>query len=799
MRRRMRCFARARRGNPWAPDIVVATAARGCEVEVSWADTVPSARLCSENVDVRARIDDDNPIMRFVIARLALLTLAATPAQAQVFEAGQSLTRIASFRGPFQHAIVGSSLVQANGTVLASAGGTVTLPSGALLREARLFWMGSRTTPDAAVSLRRPDGTTQDVTGTCLQALNVLGATSNAHYFQCSADVSAFVGAGATLSGNYTLSNAAFDTRANTNVYGNATADGFSENIYAGGFVVLLIYSDPADSFPRLIQVLAGIRAQRSASGAIRTDIATFDPLELSQNGGKLTHVAIEGDPEFNGSERIDLCRNACGGDAVPPNTINANLITNAVNPSGNLFNETNSAGITGVTETNGFDADSYDLGPAFTIGNRPANQFFLGGELHVASTTGGDMTAHALLVVEIADFDADLDGLSNVEEQDLIGTDPENPDTDSDGIGDGTEVRGGNPAVPGDPQNRLTDPLDPDSDDDGLCDGSGTVGSVCGTGEDLDNDGLREAGEPDNLDPDSDDDLLSDGVEVRSNYPGSVDADLTRLDAQTDPLNADSDADGILDGIEDVDHDGTLNVNETDPTESNVDLDSDGDGLRDVVETGATGGVNNTDPFNPDSDEDGIVDGIEDSDRDGNYDEGLETDPNHPDSDGDRLCDGVRAVVDVCFAGEDSDNNGQQDDDETDPRDSDTDNDAINDGVEVLDGNYPGLGEGSVDNDDDRPGNQTDPRNPDSDGDGLGDGQEDRRRDGDLDEDETDPTDPTDGNPIVEPPATQPPPLLVEDLQIAGSAAWTGCASSDGKLGVLSALLLLLALRRRR
>lgn len=741
--------------------------------------------------------------MRSVALLIAIAT-CAIPARAQVFEAGQALTRISSFRGPFHHAVVGSSLVQSDGTVLASAGATVALPAGAVLREARLFWMGSRTAPDATVTLRRPDGTTAEVTGTCVQALNVAGV-ANAHYFQCASDVSTFVGAGASIAGNYTLSNAAFDTRANTTTYGEDPAENFRFNIYAGGFVVLLIYSDPADPFPRLIQVLSGMRAQIAQSGAIRTDVATFDPLELSQNGGKLTHVAIEGDPEISGNERIDLCRNACGGGTVPAGTVNANLVTNALNPSGNLFNETNSAGITDVSETNGFDVDSYDLLPAFTAANRAANQFFAGNQLHVASTTGGDMTAHALLVVEIADFDADGDGLSNVEEEDLIGTDPEDPDTDGDGIGDGTEVRGGNPAVPSDPRNRITLPLDPDSDNDGLCDGNGSVGTVCAPGEDLDNNGLRDANETDNLDDDSDDDLIKDGVEVLDgNYPGDIDANPGRVGAQTDPLNADSDGDGINDGIEDTDQDGTLEVNETDPTESNLDLDSDGDGLLDIVETGDTGGSNNTDPFNPDSDEDGIVDGIEDSDRDGSFDDGPETDPNNPDTDGDRLCDGVRTVAGVCFSGEDNDNNGQQDSDETDPRDPDTDNDAISDGVEVLDGDYPGLGDGSVDNDDERDGHQTDPLNPDSDGDGLTDGEEDLRRDGDQDADETDPTDPTDGNAIDEPPPTQPPPVIVRDLQIAGSAAWTGCALSDGKPGALTALALLLGLhlcrkRRRR
>ncbi len=55
---------------------------------------------------------------------------------------------------------------------------------------------------------------------------------------------------------------------------------------------------------------------------------------------------------------------------------------------------------------------------------------------------------------------DSDEDGLSDVEETFMTGTDPNNPDSDGDGLGDGFEV-----------QNRLS-PLNPDTDGDGVNDG---------------------------------------------------------------------------------------------------------------------------------------------------------------------------------------------------------------------------------------------------------------------------------------------------------------------------------------
>jgi len=83
--------------------------------------------------------------------------------------------------------------------------------------------------------------------------------------------------------------------------------------------------------------------------------------------------------------------------------------------------------------------------------------------------------------------------------------------DTDGDGLSDDDEVIYG------------TDPLDPDSDDDGLWDGT-EVDMAGGTGC------------PDPLDPDSDDDTLLDGEEV---------------DIGTSPCNADTDDDGVNDNFD--------------------------------------------------------------------------------------------------------------------------------------------------------------------------------------------------------------------------------------------------------
>jgi hypothetical protein len=120
--------------------------------------------------------------------------------------------------------------------------------------------------------------------------------------------------------------------------------------------------------------------------------------------------------------------------------------------------------------------------------------------------------------------------------------------DADDDGLFDGTELTGSNP----------TDPDNPDSDSDVLKDGT----------EDANHNGAFDAGETNPNDPDTDDDLLTDGCEVLGSNP-------------TNPLVADTDGDGLTDGQEDVNHDCVRNANETDPNNP----DTDADGLNDGVE----------------------------------------------------------------------------------------------------------------------------------------------------------------------------------------------------------------------
>jgi outer membrane protein OmpA-like peptidoglycan-associated protein len=172
---------------------------------------------------------------------------------------------------------------------------------------------------------------------------------------------------------------------------------------------------------------------------------------------------------------------------------------------------------------------------------------------------------------------DDDDDGLTNGQEKKL-GTDPNNADTDGDGLKDGEEVK-----------RYKTNPLITDTDGDGLKDGDEVkIYKTDPAKADTDDDGLSDGDEilkykTDPNKADTDGDGLSDGEEV--------------LKLKTDPLRVDTDGDGLSDWDE-------VRVYKTDPNKA----DTDGDGLKDGDEVKKY----KTDPLKIDTDAGGVNDGAE-------------------------------------------------------------------------------------------------------------------------------------------------------------------------------------------
>jgi len=449
-------------------------------------------------------------------------------------------------------------------------------------------------------------------------------------------------------------------------------------------------------------------------------------------------------------------------------------------------------------------------------------------GEVYVMSYQDRDGDGSS----DVQDRDNDNDGISDADEiAGAFSSEPTDPflqDTDDDGIQDGTELRftcddDPNKVACDDPNrpytstddtlafffredadpNAGTDPNDFDSDDDGLADGA----------EDANGDGdATGTAETNPRNHDTDADGIFDGTETglfgiphpdtnigAAHYIEDVDHGVS----VTLPWDADTDNDTLNDGIEDADHNGAVLgdtlldhqiVNgtseiwqERDPTDPDTDRDGLNDGREALLGSSA---------LDQDSDDDGLPDGWidtanggragcmdgregEDLNRDGMI--GLtESHPINPDTDGDGMRDGSErglvgggvsgrnGTLDAGPGGDGTDltstNRGNDADagactlplgtscsviaddlcSVTLPNSGDSDADGILDNVEDanlnggiegdLDGNYiVGLAEIWT---------ETDANHPDSDRDGLPDGREDKNGNGIIDPGESDPLD---------------------------------------------------------
>ena len=328
---------------------------------------------------------------------------------------------------------------------------------------------------------------------------------------------------------------------------------------------------------------------------------------------------------------------------------------------------------------------------------------------------------------------DRDADGISNTDEA-SNGTDPDNADTDGDGINDGTE---GTTDSDGDGTIDALESNNTDTDSDGVPDQSDSQNTD--PNNDSDGDGVSNQNEvaqgSDPQDRDTDQDGVEDNNDVSPTDPESdSDGDgLSDSDEQiigSNPLSADTDSDGISDDVEVLlNDDDVARDTDGDGTPDYADQDDDGDGTPTINESGDSDGDGITDSRDADSnpnDSNG-----NDSDNDGIPDPSECTTPSHcRDSDNDGTPD---------YMDEDSDNNGIDDINEGNPerdsdgdgipdvQDTDDDGDGISDEDEYADADNPSSED--TDNDGipdykDSDSDQSDGRN-DSDNDGLSDEEE--------------------------------------------------------------------------
>ncbi len=231
--------------------------------------------------------------------------------------------------------------------------------------------------------------------------------------------------------------------------------------------------------------------------------------------------------------------------------------------------------------------------------------------------------------------FDTDNDGLNDSAEVLLYYSDPNKQDTDNDGLDDNSEVL-----------IYKTHPNKTDTDGDGLLDGEEVlIHFTNATSNDTDNDGMPDGWEVENrLNPVSDKDVTGDPDDDDLENIGEYEHGL-------DPFNPDTDGDKISDGWE-----VKFGLNASDPQDALND--DDNDTLTNLQEY-----QNGLNPFSDDTDADGMPDdwevlyGLNGNNTLDAFDDGVDK-------------DGLSNLEEYEFG--------------TDPTESDTDRDGMDDGWEV-------------------------------------------------------------------------------------------------------------------
>jgi len=320
----------------------------------------------------------------------AACALAATgPVRAEA----QALSLFREHEGPYDYVVTGNSFRTSsnNGnpcSVATTADANLTLPSGATVVAAYLYWGGSDRTgsTDNSVQFRRP-GSDVNVTGDASPATHSYNnAGTLLRYFGSYKDVTSLMNG----SGTYGVGNLTVDT--GSPYCGSASSD-YAPQAVAKGWALFVIYEQNGLPIKR-IQLRHGLRAFRMA-----TEQVTLNGFLASNNpSAKVTFLLYEGDPDIAGT----------GGD--PEELLfNGVPFTDGINPTTNPFNSTVNTPYPGHTNEYGLDLDTYDASDYFQPRDRSAE---------VELTAGTDMVVLQVILtaLNVALVDVTPDGLAQPE-----------------------------------------------------------------------------------------------------------------------------------------------------------------------------------------------------------------------------------------------------------------------------------------------------------------------------------------------------------------------------------------------
>jgi len=293
------------------------------------------------------------------LALCAVSLVAASPAIA-----GTPITLFRSYAGNIQYTgTAGTLRAQPNsGNACAlnssSSAPLSGLPAGAVVRAAFLYWAGSGSSVDAAVTFTTPSGSTTVAASRTFTETFPLSGT-NYDFFSGFADVTARVAASGN--GTYGLSGLAV----------NAGAPHCSVSAVVAGWSVIVIYEHASQPL-RVVNLFDGFQYFRGGQISLTPKNFVIPPAPID---GQLSHLTWEGDVE----------NSAPLGGFSEALRFDGNILADALNPTNNQFNST--VNTIPTSASYGVDFDIYDISPHLSPGKTSGNSLYSsGGDLVLLS-----------------------------------------------------------------------------------------------------------------------------------------------------------------------------------------------------------------------------------------------------------------------------------------------------------------------------------------------------------------------------------------------------------------------------
>jgi uncharacterized repeat protein (TIGR01451 family) len=281
-----------------------------------------------------------------------------------------------TFSGTINYTVIGGSLRTMGNTFDAVATTTadtttLTIPSGATIVGAYLYWAASGQTVDGSVTL---DGNTVNASRTFTESFQ--NGPAWLYWFGGFSDVTSYVSSQNNSAGHsYIFSGLTIDT----------TTNYVQSQAALGGWALLVVYNLSTE-VRHTINIYDGFQIFYGNSA---TPQITFTPnnfyVPFSRVDGKMTHITWEGDAEnsntLNGySEELGF---------------NGQILTDSYNPPNNQFNSVSNTLFPAKDSTFGVDIDTYDVTSLLHSGDTSATSVY---------STGADLVILNAEVISVAD-----------------------------------------------------------------------------------------------------------------------------------------------------------------------------------------------------------------------------------------------------------------------------------------------------------------------------------------------------------------------------------------------------------